>query len=180
MFKTSIPSAAPSALLVLLFSAVIAGCSSPLSSSASPDRAVSVLCADSDKGSQSQSQDSAARSGTLNAYSQRALLGVGYEAMQSGNNACAERLLTEASRLDPKDPWALLNLGVVRHRLGKLDQARQAYQMAAAQDPATSGIQLSAQGQSAQEPEVAAAASASGMLKQSPGQIALQNLKLIP
>lgn len=178
MFKTSIPSAAPSALLVLLFSAVIAGCSSPLSSSASPDRAVSVLCADSDKGS--QGQDSSARSGTLNAYSQRALLGIGFDAMQNGNNACAERLLTEASRLDPKDPWALLNLGVVRHRLGKLDQARQAYQMAAAQDPATSGIQLSAQGKSAQEPEVAAAASASGMLKQSPGQIALQNLKLIP
>jgi Tfp pilus assembly protein PilF len=151
---------------------VLTACGSGPSSS--PDRAVSVLCADS------QSQDSGARSGTLNAYSQRALLGIGYEAMQNGNTACAERLLTEAIRLDPKDPWALLNLGVAQHRQGKLDQARISYQSAAAQDPTTSGIALGAQGKSAQEPEVAVAASSSSALKQSPGQIALQNLKLIP
>lgn len=144
-----------------VFMAALTGCAS---GSSSAEKAASVVC---QTGS------------SLGDYSQRALLGVGYEALQSGNLSCAERLFAEANRFDPKDPWALLNLGVARHRQGKLDQARLAYQMAAAVDPVTSGIQLESQAISTQKQEQAVVASRDAALKNSPGEIALENLKLI-
>lgn len=158
LFSTPIRALALPVLVSSLM--VIAGCSTSNGSG----RAVSTLCA----------QDA-----SLKDYNQRTLLGAGYEAMQQSDLNCAERLLAQAHKLDPKDPWALLNLGVARYRMGKLDEARVAYQMAAAVDPKTSGIELKASAISEQQRETAVVSTQTGALNQSAGQIALQNLKLV-
>jgi Flp pilus assembly protein TadD len=164
--KKSVTTTILTGFLIATLTACSAG---PTTSSAGIERAVSVLCG----------ADSAERSEAQNAFSQRGILGVGFEALQRGNTACAERLFSQANRQDPKDPWALLNLGVAQQRLGLLDKARISYQSAAAQDPVTSGAKTAA-AKPGQEPETAAASSSGQALKSSPGQIALQNLKLLP
>ncbi len=160
--------AAPTLIAGMLIAAFLAGCStqSPSTKAAekTAEKAVSALC-----------QPNA----SFKDYSQRALLAVGYEALQQNQLLCAERLLAEAHRLDSKDPWALLNLGVAQQRQGKTEQARVAYQSAAGLDPKTSGIELKAKAISEQKQETAILANSDGALGLSPGQIALQNLSKI-
>jgi tetratricopeptide (TPR) repeat protein len=156
--------AAPALIAGVLIAAFLAGCSTQSPSTKAAEKAVSTLC-----------QPSA----PLKDYSQRALLAVGYEALQQNQLPCAERLLGEAHRLDSKDPWALLNLGVAQQRQGKTEQARVAYQSAAGLDPKTSGIELKAKAISEQKQETAIMANSDGALGLSPGQIALQNLSKI-
>jgi Flp pilus assembly protein TadD len=157
---TAQPTTAHRLALAISAAAVLAitGCAS---STNAPQRAVNTLC------------EPAAQ---LKDYDQRTLLGVGYEAIQQNKLVCAERLLTEANRLDPKDPWTLLNLGVAQQRLGKLDPARLSYQMAGALDPKTSGIEIKAKAISEQKQELSVVASQDTGLKKPPGQIALDNL----
>ncbi len=56
---------------------------------------------------------------------------IGFEALQQHDFARAAQALGEAAKLDPGDPYVLLNLGVAYQRLGELDKARAAYEGAA-------------------------------------------------
>jgi Flp pilus assembly protein TadD len=55
----------------------------------------------------------------------------GIEAIVAGDFAAAERALDEAARLEPDDPYVLLNLGVAYQNLGQIELARAAYRHAA-------------------------------------------------
>jgi Flp pilus assembly protein TadD len=116
---------------------------------------------------------------SIKGESQRTLLGVGYEAMQQGNLDCADRLLSQAYNLDARDPWALLNIGVLRQRQGQLDAARIAYHMAAAFDPISNGNIMARASLSPQTPELALQATSDKATNRNPGAIALANLSQI-
>ena len=51
----------------------------------------------------------------------------GVAALQAGDNREAHALLRKALALRPTDGAALINLGIVLHRLGKLPEALQAF-----------------------------------------------------
>jgi len=51
----------------------------------------------------------------------------GFTALRRHEDETAERYLDLAASYMPDDPFVQLDLGVVRQRLGKLDQAREAY-----------------------------------------------------
>ncbi len=60
------------------------------------------------------------------------LLSQAYDLIMSKDNAGAEKMLNEARRLDPSNPWVALNLGVIYQRQGQNDLARGEYQLALA------------------------------------------------
>jgi len=51
----------------------------------------------------------------------------GYEALGKNDLNCAERLTLKAREVDPKDPYAALNLGVIYQKQGKNPMARTQY-----------------------------------------------------
>lgn len=108
----------------------------------------------------------------LQGQSQRALLGAGYKALETSRYDCAERLLLQAQTLDPKDPYAPLNLGVVYQRTNRITQARQAYEQALRLDPAEASSQA--------ETVVVATDKQVVERRMRPGQIARHNLTLLP
>ena len=59
----------------------------------------------------------------------------GFEAIENGQLADAERVLTEALDSNPDNPYALLNLGAVYQRTGRFDQAREMFERVVALDP---------------------------------------------
>mgnify|MGYP000361336397 FL=1 len=71
--------------------------------------------------------------------------------------------------MDPKDPYALLNLGVLHHRAGRKAEARQAYQ----------GVIDLEKGQTAPQVEKAVVASNDSAISKTPAQIAKSNLDLL-
>lgn len=52
----------------------------------------------------------------------------GYQAMVERNYEKAEAFFDLALSVNPENPYALLNLGVVYHNTGRLEQAKQMYQ----------------------------------------------------
>lgn len=62
----------------------------------------------------------------------RQLLATAYRSMTKRDEVAAEAALLEARRLDPKNPWIALNLGVINHWRGKNDLARTEYKAALA------------------------------------------------
>lgn len=56
----------------------------------------------------------------------------GVEAVEAHDFAAAEQHLSEAAALDPADPYVQLDLGVAYQNLGRFDDARRAYALAAA------------------------------------------------
>ena len=136
--------------LVLAAAAIVAACSTQ-----PEQRAIDRTCNASDQ--------------ELTYKSQRALLGAGYKAMQADQLQCAQRLLESARAMDPKDPYALLNLGVLHHRAGRKAEARQAYQ----------GVIDLEKGQTAPQVEKAVVASNDSAISKTPAQIAKSNLDLL-
>lgn len=136
--------------LILAAAAVVAACSTQ-----PEQRAIDRTCNASDQ--------------ELTYKSQRALLGAGYKAMQADQLQCAQRLLESARAMDPKDPYALLNLGVLHHRAGRKAEARQAYQ----------GVIDLEKGQTAPQVEKAVVASNDSAISKTPAQIAKSNLDLL-
>ena len=61
----------------------------------------------------------------------------GYEAMSAGNNAEAAKHYEEALKVNPENPYALLNLGVVYQRMGKKAEAKATYEKLIKLDPDT-------------------------------------------
>ncbi|HLZ64742.1 MAG TPA: tetratricopeptide repeat protein [Aliidongia sp.] len=59
----------------------------------------------------------------------------GFEAIGQGDWLKAQEYLTQAKAAFPKDPYVLLNLGVVAQRLGRFDEARGYYQQVIDQAP---------------------------------------------
>jgi Flp pilus assembly protein TadD len=108
----------------------------------------------------------------LDSYSQRSLLGAGYKAMESSQLECAERLLRLAQTMDPKDPYAPLNLGVVYQRTGRHEMARAAYAQVMRLAPAEISSQI--------EPAVAATQKLVLDRQMSLGEMARHNLALLP
>lgn len=104
-------------------------------------------------------------------HSQRALLGAGYKAMAADRLECAEKLLTQAQKLDAQDPYATLNLGVLYHRTARLAQARAAYER-------TMQLDQVQPAQLKENAEVSMDQNRSAKL--SAGEIARRNLALIP
>lgn len=90
-------------------------------------------------------------------------LATGYFALQDANTNCAEAALNQARRLDPKNPYVALNLGVVYQKTGRAAQARAAYQEVIDLDRGT-----------VSDPAVAASNPAS--VNSTPGLIARRNL----
>ncbi len=73
------------------------------------------------------------RHGAPNATLYRSL---GWQLYRDGRMPDAERALVEANRLNPRDVSTLVSLGVVAEKLGKLSEAKQAWQRASELDPA--------------------------------------------
>lgn len=99
------------------FTALLAGCSSTPATqagSAEMERARS-LCAQP------------AQIPTLSAS---VALATGYFAVQDGNMNCAESALGQARRLEPRNAYVALNLGVLYQKTGRSALARTAYQEA--------------------------------------------------
>ena len=61
---------------------------------------------------------------------QRELLAGGFQAIQSKQLVCAENLTERARKLDPKDPYAALNLGAIYQRTGRIELAKKEYEQA--------------------------------------------------
>ena len=69
----------------------------------------------------------------------QALLGQVYGQLAADDLAGAEDVLQHAARIDPRNPWVALNLGVVYQRTGRTAQARSEYRKVLAADgPLTS------------------------------------------
>lgn len=60
------------------------------------------------------------------------LLGSAYAHLNENDDIAAEKVLQEARRLDPLNPWVALNLGVILQRRGSYDLARVEYMAATA------------------------------------------------
>ena len=60
-------------------------------------------------------------------YNQRQLLAAGFKAIENKDLVCAERLTSKARELDPKDPYAALNLGAIYQRTNRLNMASEEY-----------------------------------------------------
>jgi Flp pilus assembly protein TadD len=59
----------------------------------------------------------------------------GFAAIEAGQLAEAESVLTEAVQVNPNNPYAFLNLGTVYQRTGRSDQAREIFERVVALDP---------------------------------------------
>ena len=66
---------------------------------------------------------------------------LGVVALQRGDLATAETLITQALTFKPKDPGALNNLGTVLLRGGRLEEAREQFERAAKANPASADAQ---------------------------------------
>jgi tetratricopeptide (TPR) repeat protein len=85
----------------------------------------------------------------------------GYEAIRAENYRDAETYLDAALQANPSNPYALLNLGVVYERTGRIDQARGMYARVILLDP----------------PHVADASNGEGVIGLTLADIARQNLR---
>lgn len=83
---------------------------------------------------------------------------------------CAERLTLKAREVDPKDPYAALNLGVIYQRQGKSSIARTQYDEAIRLDGSDSQKSIGD----------AAEATDQRFISHRPGEIAKRNLKNLP
>jgi Flp pilus assembly protein TadD len=59
----------------------------------------------------------------------------GFEEISKGNYREAENHLEEALLLNPNNPYALLNMGVVYHETGRFEKAREMYERVIALQP---------------------------------------------
>lgn len=59
----------------------------------------------------------------------------GFEELSKGNNAEAAMKLEEALAINPDNPYALLNMGVVYHRTGRPEKARRMYEKVISLNP---------------------------------------------
>ena len=66
-------------------------------------------------------------SGESSAAQASQLLAKAYEHMVRNEDAVAERVLLDARRLEPRDPWVALDLGVIYQRRGQAEMARAEY-----------------------------------------------------
>jgi Tfp pilus assembly protein PilF len=106
----------------------------------------------------------------LDGMSHYTLLSGGYEALGKNDLNCAERLTLKAREVDPKDPYAALNLGVIYQKQGKNPMARTQYDEAVRLD----GSDREKSSESASE------ASDQRFINRRPGEIAKRNLKTLP
>ncbi len=83
---------------------------------------------------------------------------------------CAERLTLKAREVDPKDPYAALNLGVIYQRQGKSSIARTQYDEAIRLDGSDSQKSIGD----------AAEVTDQRFISHRPGEIAKRNLKNLP
>jgi len=58
-----------------------------------------------------------------------------FSAIENGQLADAEKVLTEALQVNPNNPYALLNLGTVYQRTGRFDEAREMFEKVVALNP---------------------------------------------
>ncbi len=79
------------------------------------------------------------------------LLENGYLAMAGGDYVTAEQLLTQALIINNKNPYVLLNLGVVYQETGRFDKARQLYQSVIDLDPVQTAAATNVQGHTGQK-----------------------------
>jgi tetratricopeptide (TPR) repeat protein len=100
---------------------------------------------------------------------QRTLLAGGYHAIEKNDLVCAERLTAEARRVDPKDPYAALNLGAIYQRTGRIEMARSEYQKTIALEEGD--------GKSSEKSEGATIATIDHAKNKTPGDIAKRNLE---
>ena len=94
----------------------------------------------------------------------QALLGQVYGQLESGDLAGAENVLQHAARIEPRNPWVALNLGVVYQRTGRTAQARTEYRKVLAADGPLTSVAL---------------ASDNAWQKSSPADVARHNLNLM-
>lgn len=74
----------------------------------------------------------------------------GYLAMSAGDYGTAEILLKRALDINEKNPYALLNLGVVYQETGRYEKARQAYQSVIDINPSQTAASTNVEGYSGQ------------------------------
>jgi len=79
------------------------------------------------------------------------LLENGYLAMAGGDYVTAEQLLTQALVINNKNPYVLLNLGVVYQETRRFDKARQLYQSVIDLDPVQTAAATNVQGHTGQK-----------------------------
>lgn len=72
----------------------------------------------------------------------------GFTAMSGGDYDTAEHLLNQALDLNDKNPYALLNLGVVYQETQRYEKARELYQAVIDQDPSETAVSTNVQGYS--------------------------------
>lgn len=65
-----------------------------------------------------------------------------FDAINAGDWLKAEQYLTQAKQAFPKDPYVLLNLGVVAQRLGRFGEARGYYQQVIDMAPEVIPVQV--------------------------------------
>lgn len=106
----------------------------------------------------------------LDGKSHYTLLSGGYEALGKNNLNCAERLTLKAREVEPKDPYAALNLGVIYQKQGKISMARTQYDDA---------IRLDGSDQE-KGSESASEATDDRFINRRPSEIAKRNLKTLP
>jgi tetratricopeptide (TPR) repeat protein len=136
-------------LIILAIALSAAGCST----SQPAPQALQDLCASKD----------------LSNTKQRTLLAGGYHAIEKNDLVCAERLTTEARKVDPKDPYAALNLGAIYQRTGRIDMARSEYLKTIALEEGD--------GKNASSSEGATVATLDNAKNKTPGEIAKRNLE---
>jgi Flp pilus assembly protein TadD len=90
-------------------------------------------------------------------------LATGYFAIGDNNLSCAEAALSQARRLEPRNAYVALNLGVLYQKTGRTAQARAAYQEAIEFDRVTTS-------------DPAVIATKSDAVNSTPGLIARRNL----
>jgi TolA-binding protein len=67
----------------------------------------------------------------------------GFEAISAGDWLKAQQYMLQAKQAFPKDPYVLLNLGVIAQNLGKVDEARGYYQQVIDMAPGVIPVQVS-------------------------------------
>ena len=70
----------------------------------------------------------------------------GFDALSEGNYQEAEKYLGEALALNPLNPYALLNMGVVYQNTGRLEKARLMYIKVMAQNPEAMAVRSNLDG----------------------------------
>jgi hypothetical protein len=94
----------------------------------------------------------------------QALLGQVYGQLAADDLAGAEDVLLHAARIEPRNPWVALNLGVVYQRTGRTAQARSEYRKVLSTDGPMTNVAL---------------ASDNAWQKSSPADVARHNLNLL-